>query len=133
MEAKLVFIFMNSKGPSFPGIWNTNPGDRNANSAAAIRGAAQSFIILLPFKAQESSQAYIFIYLHKRKEKKSFQAMEEGIGFIPIKLKISITNLILLSAISELLVSSRCQGPKGRNYVNFSSNYPIFSIENYNN
>lgn len=45
MAAKLVFIFMKSRGRSFPGIWKTSPGDKNANKAAAIRGAAQSFIL----------------------------------------------------------------------------------------
>lgn len=46
MEATLVCMFMNWNGYSFPGIWKSNPGDKNAKSAAAISGAAQSFILV---------------------------------------------------------------------------------------
>lgn len=44
IEIQLVFMFMKSTGVIFPGIWNSNPGDKNANSDVAIIGAAQSFI-----------------------------------------------------------------------------------------
>lgn len=42
-------MFKNPTGRSFPGIWKISPGDRNANSAAAMIGAPQSFIFLGSF------------------------------------------------------------------------------------
>lgn len=47
MAAILVFMFKKSTARFFAGICTTNPGDRNAKSAAAISGAAQSFIVSL--------------------------------------------------------------------------------------
>lgn len=45
MDMMLVFMFKNSAGRFLPGTWNSNPGDRNAKSAAAMMGAAQFFIV----------------------------------------------------------------------------------------
>jgi len=45
MDATVVFMFMNSKGAFFPGNWKIIPGDKSQNSAAAMRGGAQSFIV----------------------------------------------------------------------------------------
>ena len=47
MEPILVFMPIKSSGRFFPGIWNSVPGDKSANSAAAMSGAAQSFILSL--------------------------------------------------------------------------------------
>lgn len=47
MERKPVFIFRKSTGRFLPGIWKINPGARNANSAVAMMGAPQSFILKL--------------------------------------------------------------------------------------
>lgn len=44
IEATVVFMFMKPTGDSFPGNCSMSPGDRNANRAEAINGAAQSCI-----------------------------------------------------------------------------------------
>uniref|UniRef100_A0A1J3EL10 Uncharacterized protein n=1 Tax=Noccaea caerulescens TaxID=107243 RepID=A0A1J3EL10_NOCCA len=69
MEATVVFMFMKPTGDSFPGNCSISPGDRNANRAVAINGAAQ--LCISSYKDQNQNE-------NKEKEE-SFEERKVGI------------------------------------------------------